>query len=1455
MSNYLSQDSDYHDLLRTKLGDLQGADTLIHELTQNAHDSYRDQERTSRASWISFDIRDEGLLVVNDGIFSTCGDVSAPECLWHARDSGHERCDFHRFRKVAGGDKARADNVLGAFGVGFISVYQFTDQPELWSNGMHWRLDPAADTERRILSEPDLEGREGTHFWLPWSPVEGSVLGKILRRPPVDPSQHINALEQQGPGVAEKAIMFLETIESIEILRNGKRISLTTKTVDRNELVIDRDGTTSSWLLLEGDFADYKTAADAKLAGQLSRRSSKVTVAVCDRPDNLKGLLFCGLPTRQPSRLPVHVNAHFFPSSDRKHIDIEGESYQVQWNLAALKAAADAMSESLELIGSKLGHEALWGTISGIYAQNQRDELLDLFWNAIEPVARQSNVLFTSLGAWSTPAKATYLVRREEEANLSALEAMEIVTAHLDLRPHQLAMSALGVRRLDIGILTSAVAAVAQPERMQRADAHLVLANAELRQQLADELAQRYSIDSTNNVKAAKEQLGSLAICLTASGHMAAPRSLISAPSRQEATALCTMGMEPVLAAMGPENGQAILELVPSNYVLKTAKYMVALAAGKDLAQFGAQLAPFFGWLHDSHLGLVRDSDELQSLLLGAPIWPCGAQLLRLSELAIPGGFSDSLGFATTLDTEFAAGVVEIAQILGCEQLDVARYATEYVPRAFAAGDQSSDNVEVLLNDLGLRFTELTSSAEAQAALGKLPLAVCSDGVLRRPDQVLFDSADIRNALGDDAPTCAPTSTAVRSLLEWLGASSTLTLQPILARIRDLASRDATPANRRSSQNALLALARLNAAHSIPLESLTPLRALAWLPAIDAEGWHLPTRLLTAFRREILFGEHGLQLDLSRKAQAEAAILLSALNLRQNPATDEAIDYLEELLSAGSEPSFELFRFLDQSIDAASAARLAALPVFPGPNGTRFEPDRAFRGTHPFGDWAVTLQGEWGALDDLLTALRVKAAPDALDAARILAQIEYERGEFHCPLDSPALATVNVCWSLIGECDDELVLDSALKELEGRRCAPDGRGVLVPPHCLLFNDQPAIAVYVEDRLGPTLIARTGDAWRGLTRAGVTDISSAVTIDVAETVDDSDQTIEFRTRLEERRASILRAMAQDDRTAEPARLLARWMGVKCIGASRVSVRLTMEHPEIDILVDEIRGALFDRLHNTLYLVDSGPFPAAEIARELLTGADVDAGRLPLLVTAVEQVLAASSESAAEDALDVRGFARYQAADEQHLGAMSGKPDQETEIPAGGGVESDLASDRRGSETPEAGGRDTEYTPRKPQRRDERLRSYIVPSLDDASSNEPDAARHQRNLEIDAAGTARVMRYEESKGRVPQKMTHLNKGYDIMSEDALGNIRFIEVKSTVDLWGGGGVGITPAQHNYARQNPDEWWLYVVEAAESDQDWAIYCINDFVDRTYRYMFDDGWRVAAKERSGHWKTNEAAI
>gem|GEM_PF-5930636 len=1450
MAEYLSQDLDYYDALRTKLGDLEGADTLIHELAQNAHDAYRDADRQERATRIIFDICDDGLRVWNDGVFSSCGDVSAPECSWQKGNPSHERCDFHRFRRVASGDKARAENVFGAFGVGFISVYQITDKPEFRSSGMHWTLNPAEKSDQRIRSELDGENRPGTEFWLPWAP-EVSELGTILKRAARTREDHIRLLVAQGPDVAEQAIMFLENIESIEIRRNGEPLSSIAKTEADEELVVDRDGKTQSWLLVRGEFEGHKRSADALLDGELSRRSATATVAIPENPGRLEGLLFCGLPTRQPTQLPFHINAHFFPSSDRKRIDVEGDSYKVEWNRAAIEASAVALASNLEQVAGSLGPVSFWSMLSRLYAQNQRSDVQDVFWQAVEKRCPGKRIVLSSREQWLTTPDVCFLQRAEEEQNLEALEALDIHVAHPDLRSHQSTMRALRMVHLEVSAITEAVTLVARSDKHPVAEAHPALSNEKLRLQVGDALQLRLERDAEERCSTAREQLGSLAICLTVEDKLAPPNQLLGPPTDAETDAFRRMGLGSVVAASLNHNHPSIRSLVPSDYRTRAVQFFSLMTQRRSLEQLRAPLRELFRWLRENQLGAIREDENLRRTLASAPIWPAASRLHVLSEVSIPGGFRDTLGLACTLDTEFADGVADAALALGCKQLSVADYAADYVPRLFATGRPSREQAAALLADLASQFAELSASRRAREVLASLTIVPCSDGDLRRPNEVVFDSPETREILGPNAPMCAPQSEIVRSLLEWLGVSDSVTVPAILSRVRMLSQEPVNPTTVGAAQSALRRLAGLNTISPLEQEVLVSLRNLRWLPAVDDDEWHRPSELLTVFQREVLFGRHGLQLDLPRLDQQSAAALLKALNLRNDPSADEAVDYLLELLERDEEPSPELYKFLDRTVEPSVARRLAGIPLFLGVNGQRYTADRAFLGQHPFGDWAVTLDATWGALSALLRALRIRQEPNAEDAARVLAYMEHELSGFHQPLEQTDIDVVNACWSLIGwRLDHDSEVAAAMGLLEGREVALDSRGVLVAPDTLFFNDQPEIARHLEDRVGPILIARKGDAWRGLAHAGVCDISSAIGVEVLDVQHGAEATERFHTMLGERRSPIVRALAQDSHLADPEQLLDSWLDISFIEVEGITVRLWISRPSVEVTTNEMRGALLDRGARNLYVVQSEPHPAAAIARELLTGASVEAGYVPLLVTALAQVLGAPSAAAADEDLDVRGFARFESRRAPTPGLTSEEAegvDNEEDVPA----DSDSSDVERARSEQSHG----DVVPaRRPQRRDERLRSYVAVSREETLDPEAAAAEQERRLAIDRAGAERVMAYERSKGRTPEKMAHLNKGFDIRSEDDLGRVRFIEVKSTANLWGDGGVGVSPAQHDYARRNPDEWWLYVVEAAESDEFWAIYCINNFVERTSQYMFDDGWRVAAKEKAGAWKGNEEA-
>src|SRR6185312_16132540 len=140
--------------IRSHLAGLQGYDVMALELIQNADDA--------KAESVAFDITDKGLVVVNSGRFSYCGDLQARTCSFTASNS--YSCDYHRIADVGSGGKlSRGDNI-GRFGIGFVSTYQITDHPEIRSSGIKLTLHPE---EGQWFIE-SFEQSEGTTFFLPW---------------------------------------------------------------------------------------------------------------------------------------------------------------------------------------------------------------------------------------------------------------------------------------------------------------------------------------------------------------------------------------------------------------------------------------------------------------------------------------------------------------------------------------------------------------------------------------------------------------------------------------------------------------------------------------------------------------------------------------------------------------------------------------------------------------------------------------------------------------------------------------------------------------------------------------------------------------------------------------------------------------------------------------------------------------------------------------------------------------------------------------------------------------------------------------------------------------------------------------------------------------------------------------------------------------------------------------
>ena len=413
---YLRQDVDYLGFLESQLRGLGGIDTMAYELIQNADDVHTADGRPG-ASRITFDVRDDALVVENDGVF--------------------RQEDFGRMQRIAGGAKRKEADTTGAFGIGFISVYQVTDAPEILSSGRHWVIHPEEENPDHRIHTFDPAGKtQNTVFRLPWADDPQSPVRRGLRLDPIDRSS-LDAVADKIAEAVCRSALFLRQIERMDVLRNGRTVQTVRRDVRHAGGTVDLflSGVVAdleSWTIYALDFEANAEELRGQHPVQLeSIRHTRVDIAVCARASQT-GRLYATLPTSTTFDLPFSINADFFPTPDRKAI-LFGEDYQGEWNRVAIETAAEGLEEHLEAVRDLSGPVSFVGMLDRVQAlyaapdDRKPDRSFDAFWEALAPTLSERAVVHTVDGAWVTPCEARLLQGKAE------LEATELL-AQLGLK-------------------------------------------------------------------------------------------------------------------------------------------------------------------------------------------------------------------------------------------------------------------------------------------------------------------------------------------------------------------------------------------------------------------------------------------------------------------------------------------------------------------------------------------------------------------------------------------------------------------------------------------------------------------------------------------------------------------------------------------------------------------------------------------------------------------------------------------------------------------------------------------------------------------------------------------------------------------------------------------------------------------------------------------------------------
>lgn len=1444
----LSQTINFLGFLRGQLSGYEGIPSLCYELIQNA-DDVRDEQGKPGASKIIFDVCDDALYVYNDGVF-------------------RER-DFERMRSLSWGNKREEEGTIGSFGLGFVSVYQITDSPEIFSSGRHWKFFPNEKEDSRIR-QVAMETKE-TKFRLPWA-FENSEVRKELGKIPIQKAELPRYLDEMNNAI-ESAALFLKQITKLELKRNGESIRKIEVLRDGNHLLLADGKKTISWKVYEGNFqSDADDLRRASYNAIEKKKRSDVKIAIPDVP-NINGLLYAYLPSEMVTGMPFHVNADFYPSSDRKRI-IFGEDLKARWNRLAISCAskvlADHCEEILEIF--KDNNEGFWKFVERVYQASREDIIspeFSEFWEQLKPKIQNRKSVLTSTGELVHPGQAVFLDPKEISDAEKILEDIGLNLVHSRLRSWWNRLRETGVRTLKLDDIHNAfvkkgfegrdISFKGLPKSLQTLDDWKILWNA------IDTLWNRASQMEKLEIK---EKLEDISLAY-ASDENFWPPSWLYATDKETRMFFSSLNtiiwyeevcdeysfFEGLFMEFTFDDGLDLLD-----QSINTIRQLWATREFKPM-----ELLQWF----------ERNKGKLDSAILdkarALPLWPSADGELRpLSELFIAGDFEDPLKLAKLIDLEEVAGGRDfLERSMKLKKLDYVTYVRDSVPLVIEQRELKKSEIWALVKILAENIGKLRDYRDIRSSLGRLPIVLCENGEFNTARNVWFDTEVVREVLGNEikfAKLPAEGAEAIREFYEWIGVSEKPLPEDIVNRIEGLVKE----VPNKVTVNTIEALVRFIGSNwyvwnDDEKDPLSRLRNRPWLPVRrDPLNWYYPKNVNSIYS-SYLFESQGNFLLFERETERASNVneFFKYLGITSEPTPEQVVKHLLYSMKHDRGITDEIYVFLDRKFEDPSISMLKGKKcLFLGTSdGQRkyLSPDQVFWEEHPFGKYRYRLPVEYGKFKRLFDSIGVKERPDVSDAISVLLEISEEFGGNNVSLkeNSDEESILLNCWRMISVAieKEEINKEEIERKLKGQKTIPDPRKILIVPELMFFEDKPEWTrkfQLVQNNVTPKIEG----VWEGMAAAGVRNLSDVIETDLVECrnqVDDQD----LLQKVIDRRELFTRIKEAKKETAPQETDFEKIERINYIKSNQIGVAYTFwgfgqrERSDVE-LVDAI--LIKD---NLFFTVVDGNYPWLDIGRELSSLID-PSGKLRLGFE-IKEILSQSIDEA-NSVLNKLEYPIIETREEiivesQTLVPGSEEPDLESlpvdmAFPDSESEEKVFSEQDReavkesgksqgwdGWEVPARRVRGIEDLPER--RKKSRLVSYVYPE-DEFSTKVENPDVTEKRTRVGNLGVERVMQYERENGRIPKDMEteRVNHpGYDIESISEDESIRYIEVKSLSGAWDSSNPAmVTKYEFGMAKRKAENYWLYVVEFVESES-FRIHMINNPAERIDYYLFDHGW------------------
>lgn len=1186
-------DSDLIGTIKSHLEALQGYDVMALELIQNADDAKADE--------VVFDITKDGLRVWNSGAFSYCGNLSDRIC--RLQQTEKYACDFHRIKKVASGGKLKKSENIGRFGIGFVSTYQIADHPEIQSSGVKLVLLP--ETENAAVQT--IPETVGTTFFLPWATDPNTDARQALGVSHVSPT-HIDQLTNDIQSVLRKSLLFLRHVRKAEVRRDGKLLlGCDLDRGDDSSLVVSfrPTGVVEHWRILR---ADAKAAAEKLYPShprlEALNRGTSISIGLRLDPEPLaEGYLYAFLPTEQSTGLPLHINADFFPESDRKAIVFAGHQHQQAWNEMLIDAAAAELARDPEALLQMLGHAQLWQIIGRAYdlsKSQHHPSCFARFWERIKATGSQSRIALAQDGTTQPPSGVLLPRSQLNEFQVKALGEMGGRVVIEDLRPYQNALNQLGAPILTLERLTNlmATAFANQEAGVSKIPDEKVEGFYRPLWSIVNDLLPESSTQPSSLNPSVHKLLGIPFVVTDDSYLVTINQSYIAQhPLRADQVA----SLLPRLAILSrhllgfPKIARLVRSLGLADVVSHLESEIESSeSAGDVISSEKAHLRDLYSIFAD----LDRQSSVERSVyktLRSLPIWLSSKGLVKADQALLPGNFNDPTGQADLLDPSALTDSARefVSSKLGVQSQTIEAFVQNVLPRFFDEdGPIDASKYQRLVTELA-EHPSLINDDNIRRLLASLPLIPTQDGNWSKPGNTYRRTDELVKILGDAThlwvdPTRIPNARSVFGFLDELGIRRSPIARHLVDRILYIAEKFLpTEDARRASGEAFYVLCDNYEAwkdKSVFQDAIEDLKEADCFPGDgDEESWYSASNLYAPYRSEAFRSQVYILDYTSNRLKKE---FLVELGVETEPETDLVIKHLLYCSERNVDPHIFTYQILnerakDSDPDIQRLKNTRCIYVESQKSFVR--PNQLYWTAQQLGRFAFSIPANLEGFKPLFSAIGVKNAPDTKDYVDLLLDVVGEYFEQGKPIAGADRGVYEACLNGIATADSEEELgDAELTRLQQSPSILNLLGQATHPDELLLQDSEWHAAFFNGELNRALCKPAPELWPLLERVGVRRLSECAEVALEFVDGEKRPETSFAEKLLER-SEVLARLLHNKSTSVRRRIAKSLSELSAFSYDIVRIQATVNLGEIPVNAPPSSAqAFFDIDHGHLIL---------------------------------------------------------------------------------------------------------------------------------------------------------------------------------------------------------------------------------------------------------------------------------